>query len=61
MVNIMSFKAADLSYLDSPINDTDPTTPRQVILNLNGLEEDTKLQKIFISIKKIKTEIMYYL
>ena len=62
IVNIMSFEVAGLSHLDSPMSNMDLTAPRQVILNLNGLKEDTKSQKVFISIEKNKDGncISYY-
>ena len=62
MANILSFEAARLSFIDSPISEADKTTPRKVILDLKGLEEENKEIKIFISVKKDKhgNYILYY-
>ena len=50
--NIISSEAQGITYIDTLISDKDPTTPRQIILGLKGLTEDTKEENIFISIKK---------
>ena len=46
----MSSKANSITFIDSLISNQDKTTPREVILNLTSLEDETKNQKIFISI-----------
>ena len=40
MVNISLFEAPGLSFIDSPISDTNKTTPREVILGLTELEQE---------------------
>ena len=62
MANISSFEAPGLSFIDSPISKVGKTIPREVILNLKGLEEDLQQIKIFISIEKDKNGnfILYY-
>ena len=58
----MLFEASGLKYLDSSISVSNNTIPRQVILNLKGLVEETKEEKIFISVEKNKNGnfILYY-
>ena len=60
--NVISFEALGLIYLDSLISASGNTIPRQVILNLRGLVEETKEEKIFISVEKNKNRnfILYY-
>ena len=38
--------------MDRPISELDPTTPWQVILLLAGLTNDTKEEKVFITVEK---------
>ena len=52
MLNILSFEVHSLTYLDRPISELDPTTPRQVILLLTGLTNDAKEEKVFITVEK---------
>ena len=61
-MNILSFEASGLTFIDSLISETDKTTPRKVILDLTGLEKELKSIKIFISVKKDKNGnyLLYY-
>ena len=52
MTNILSSDANGLTYLDDPISENDPTTPRQVILSLYSLTDETKDKKVFITVEK---------
>ena len=40
MANTLSFEASRLSFIDSLISNWDKTTPYEVILHLNRLEEE---------------------
>ena len=48
----MSYEAFRLCHINQPLSNKDKTTPRQIILNLKGLIEETKEEKIFISVEK---------
>ena len=61
MANISSFEVLGLSFIDSSISEADKTIPREVILNLKGLEEDLQQIKIFISIEKDKMKTLFYI
>ena len=52
MENIILYEAPGISYINSPLSNTDKTIPYQIILELKGLTEETKEEKIFISIEK---------
>ena len=52
MANISHFEAPGLSFINSPISDTDKTIPREVILDLTGLNQELQNTKIFISVEK---------
>ena len=58
----MAFKVARLLFIDSLISVLDKNTPYKVILNLKGLEKQSKYSKIFISIRKDYNDnfILYY-
>ena len=62
MLNILSFKASGLTFIDSLISKVDKTTPREVILRLTRLEKELKLTKIFILVEKDKNGnyLLYY-
>ena len=62
MLSVASFEASGLSYLDNPISGEDKTTPRQVMLNLKGSEEETNNEKIFISVENNRNGniVLYY-
>ena len=51
-----------MNFIDSLISDQDKNTPREVILQLKGLEEKAKENKIFISVEKNRSRnfILYY-
>ena len=55
MANISIFEATGLSFINFPISEVNKTTPREVIINLNSLEQDLQTIKIFIYIKKNKS------
>ena len=46
MANIMPFEATGITFIDSPISKADKVTPYEVILNLKGLDEETKANNI---------------
>ena len=62
MANIISFEADRIIFIDSLISQLNKIIPHEVILNLKGLDEETKNTNIFISIKKNSKGnfILYY-
>ena len=58
----MSFEANGITFIDSLISEIDKITPWEVILNLKGLDKETKNKNIFILIKKNSKGnfILYY-
>ena len=52
LARIISFEAACLSFVDSRISEAGKTTHREMILKLSGLEEESKEDKIFLSVEK---------
>ena len=52
MSNILSHESHGLTFIDGPSSEINLATPRQVILSLIGLTEETKDEKVFITVKK---------
>ena len=48
----MSYEASGLCHINQLLSNKDKTTLQQLILNLKGLIEETKEEKIFISLEK---------
>ena len=54
ILNILIFEALGLTFINSPISNSDLTTPRQVILSLTCVSEESKEEKIFALTEKDK-------
>ena len=48
----MTFEAEGLAFIDSAISSSNKRTLRKLILDLNGLSEENKEDKIFILVEK---------